>query len=74
MVGKANSTLTKRQQKVLGFIKKFMAKKGYSPTFSELSAGLKIGNTAALGHVKALEKKGAITRAPKLSRSIVVVE
>ena len=61
---------TVRQQRVLDFIAGFISEHGYSPTFREMKEGLGFsGPNAVLCHLKALGKKGYITRG-KTSRSI----
>jgi repressor LexA len=67
--------LTTRQQEVLDFIRRFTRGQGYPPTMREIAANFGFSSTnAAAAHVKALERKGAIRRSSKQSRSIVVCE
>jgi len=65
---------TDRQLEVLQAIRQLSAR-GYPPTYRELSAALGIrSNNGVRDHLRALENKGAITRAPGLARSIVLTE
>lgn len=69
--GTAHPPLTARQRDVYAFIRGMILNRGYGPTVREIGAhfGLRTPN-AAMNHLKALEKKGLITREPNLSRAI----
>ncbi|MFV2065954.1 MAG: transcriptional repressor LexA [Pirellulales bacterium] len=63
--------LTKRQRDVYVFIRDKIRQRGYGPTVREI--GEKFGISSPNGvmcHLKALEKKGLITREPNMSRAI----
>jgi len=62
--------LTFRQQEVLGFIQLYMRENGTWPSFREIEEhfGFKSTN-AVMGHIKALEKKGYISRVPGQART-----
>jgi repressor LexA len=63
--------LTERQREVYEFIRDKMRNRGYGPTVREI--GQKFGISSPNGvmcHLKALEKKGMITREPNMSRAI----
>jgi repressor LexA len=63
--------LTERQQAVYQFIREKIRSRGYGPTVREI--GLQFGIRSPNGvmcHLKALEKKGLITREPNMSRAI----
>ena len=63
--------LTKRQKSVYEFIRDKIRNRGYGPTVREI--GLNFGISSPNGvmcHLKALEKKGLITREPNMSRAI----
>jgi repressor LexA len=64
--------LTDRQQKVLDFIRKHHRKTGFPPTSREiqLQFGFK-SQTAAMNHLRALERKGAIRRIPGKARAMI---
>lgn len=64
-------TLTERQQAVYQFIREKIRTRGYGPTVREI--GLQFGIRSPNGvmcHLKALEKKGLISREPNMSRAI----
>ena len=51
--------LTKRQEEILTFIKKYSAEHGYPPAIREICAGVGLSSTATVFvHVKNLENKG----------------
>jgi repressor LexA len=63
--------LTERQQGVYEFIREKIRNRGYGPTVREIGMhfGIKSPN-GVMCHLKALEKKGAITRERNMSRAI----
>jgi len=63
--------LTPRQREILDFIQTFAAEQGYPPTVREIAGHFGIDYRAAVDHLRALEKKGSLTRSPK-SRGIQV--
>jgi repressor LexA len=66
--------LTKRQREVYDFIKNFIERKGYSPSFEEMCAGLKLNSLATVHkHLTNLEKKGLVRRDHNRSRAIDIV-
>ncbi len=68
------SQLTARQQQVYDFLTEYISASGYPPTLQEIAQHLHVsGNLGVLRHLKALERKGMITRSPGSSRSIVLV-
>lgn len=62
--------LTTRQQEVLGYIQWHMGMHGTWPSFREIEAhfGFKSTN-AVMGHLRALERKGYISRVPGQART-----
>jgi len=62
--------LTYRQQEVLGFLQFYMREQGTWPSFREIEShfGFKSTN-AVMGHLKALERKGYISRVPGQART-----
>ena len=63
--------LTKRQRKVLEFIRTKITGRGYGPTVREIGENFEINSpNGVMCHLKALEKKGLITREPNMSRAI----
>ena len=54
--------LTKKQEVILEYIKKYTAKNGYSPTIREICDGVELSSPATVFvHIKNLENKGYIT-------------
>jgi repressor LexA len=68
-------TLTIRQRAIYDFIKDKILNRGYGPTVREIGAGFKIKSpNGVMCHLKALEKKGLITREAHMSRAIQISE
>ncbi|MBI1939973.1 MAG: transcriptional repressor LexA [Acidobacteria bacterium] len=66
--------LTRRQKQVLDFLVGFINRRGYSPSFEEIGASLKLSSLATVHkHLQTLEKKGFIRRGYNQSRSVEVV-
>lgn len=67
--------LTERQQGIYNFLKDKILNRGYGPTVREIGAqfGIRSPN-GVMCHLKALEKKGLITREPHMSRAIQLRE
>jgi repressor LexA len=65
------ANLTPRQREIYEFVKDNIMNRGYGPTVREIGDefGIKSPN-GVMCHLKALEKKGLITREPNLSRAI----
>jgi repressor LexA len=65
--------LTPRQKEVLDFLVEYVERNGYSPSFEEIAAGLKLASLATVHkHITALEQKGYLKRRYNESRSIEV--
>jgi repressor LexA len=65
--------LTQRQQEVLSFIEKQQRETGLPPTTREIQAYFGFqSQTAAMNHLRALQKKGAIRKFPGKARAAVV--
>ncbi|MBI2825175.1 MAG: transcriptional repressor LexA [Planctomycetia bacterium] len=65
--------LTKRQREVYQFIREKIRHRGYGPTVREIGSQFKISSpNGVMCHLKALEKKGLITREPNMSRAIML--
>ncbi len=74
MLGKTNQpkpALTARQREIYEFLKDKILNRGYGPTVREIGAqfGIRSPN-GVMCHLKALEKKGLISREPHMSRAI----
>lgn len=65
--------LTKRQKAVFQFIRDKIENRGYGPTVREIGDRFDIGSpNGVMCHLRALEKKGLITREPNMSRAIQI--
>jgi repressor LexA len=63
--------LTTRQKSVYEFIRDKIRNRGYGPTVREIGRQFDINSpNGVVCHLKALEKKGLITREPNMSRAI----
>lgn len=62
--------LTDRQAEILNFIAGYIERNGFGPSTNEIAYRFNILGNAALDHVKALERKEAITRVPNAARTI----
>src|ERR1700734_400837 len=64
-------TLTDRQREVYEFIRDKIKNRGYGPTVREIGDHFHIKSpNGVMCHLKAMEKKGMITREPNMSRAI----
>lgn len=70
-----DSSLTKRQQEIYDFLKDKIMNRGYGPTVREIGThfGIKSPN-GVMCHLRALEKKGLITRESHMSRAIQLTD
>jgi len=67
--------LTKRQKAVYEFIREKIRSRGYGPTVREIGDHFDIRSpNGVMCHLKALEKKGMITREPNMSRAIQMTQ
>src|SRR5215467_6698751 len=63
--------ITRRQRELYDFLSRFLAEKGYSPSYEEIKEGMDLSSLATVHkHVTNLEKKGLLTRDYNRSRSI----
>lgn len=68
-------SLTTRQREVLEFIRDKIDNRGYGPTVREIGDYFEINSpNGVMCHLKALEKKGIITREPNMSRAIQLTD
>ena len=66
-----HETLTDKQRRVYEFIRDKIRNRGYGPTVREIGEHFGISSpNGVMCHLKALEKKGLITREPNMSRAI----
>ena len=65
--------LTPRQKEVVDFLVTFVDDNGYSPSYEEIAAGLKLASLATVHkHISALEARGYLKRGFNQSRSLDV--
>src|SRR5882757_3058288 len=65
--------LTTRQRDVFDFVQDKIVNRGYGPTVREIGDHFNISSpNGVMCHLKALEKKGLITREPNMSRAIML--
>jgi len=65
--------LTKRQKAVYDFIREKIRGRGYGPTVREIGSNFGIQSpNGVMCHLRALEKKGLISREPNMSRAITL--
>jgi repressor LexA len=69
-----NKTLTRRQKQVLDYISQTQTQTGIVPSTREIQDFFGFASqTAAMNHLRALERKGVITRRAGKARSVAVV-
>jgi repressor LexA len=67
--------LTKRQEQTLEFIRQSIEDRGYPPTLREIGEHMGIRSTNGVNdHLRALERKGYLTREDMKSRALKLVE
>lgn len=67
--------LTDRQREILDFIREKITNRGYGPTVREIAFAFDINSpNGVMCHLKALEKKGFITRDRRPARGIMLAD
>jgi repressor LexA len=67
--------LTPRQRQIFDFVQDKINNRGYGPTVREIGERFEINSpNGVMCHLKALEKKGLITREPNMSRAIQLTD
>jgi len=65
--------LSSKQQKIINFIRRFLADRHYPPTIRDILVGCGLSSTSVVNYnLKILEKEGYIHRHPEVSRGIVI--
>jgi repressor LexA len=65
--------LTRRQHELCEFLRSFIERHGYAPSFQEIADALGLSSLATIHeHLTNLERKGAIRRYPNARRGISV--
>jgi repressor LexA len=68
-----DTTLTKRQLELLGFVRDFRRRSGYSPTMREIAGSFGLSSVATVAeHLDSLEAKGLIKRERDRARSVLL--
>jgi repressor LexA len=68
-------TLSSRQQRILGFIRHFLADKSFPPTIRDIVSGCGISSTSVADYnLEILEKEGFIRRHREVSRGIELLD
>ena len=69
--GKRKTSLTKRQREIYEFLRDKITNRGYGPTVREIGLHFDIRSpNGVMCHLKALERKGLISREQNMSRAI----
>jgi len=67
------STITKRQKQIYDYIKGYIERKGFSPTFEEIKKHFKLSALSTVHqHIETLAKKGMLNKDSYNARSIVL--
>src|SRR3954465_13076029 len=67
--------LTKRQQEIFDFIKKYSAKYGYPPTVRDIGKAVGLASSSTVhAHLSNLEKVGLLRRAPSKPRALELLD
>ena len=68
-------TLYRRQKQILGFVKQYIEKYGYSPTLGEIAESIGVSSLATVHeHLQALSAKGVIKKFEGAVRGIEVID
>lgn len=62
--------LTPKQLQLVDYIRDYSREHGYSPTLEEMASQFGVSKVTVFEHMKALEKKGAVTRSYHKARSV----
>jgi repressor LexA len=67
--------LTKRQQEILDFIKRYLARHGYPPTVRDIGAAVGLASSSTVHqHLANLERAGLIRRDPSKPRALELLD
>ena len=68
-------TLSPKQRRILGFLRRFRDEKDYPPTVRDILRGCGISSTSVVDYnLKVLEREGYIRRDPEVSRGIELLD
>lgn len=75
MLADTDTRLTARQQELLNFLRSYQRSEGVMPSTRDIQRHFGFSSqTAAMSHLRALEKKGVIQRHPHKARAVVFPE
>jgi repressor LexA len=66
--------LTEKQQKIINFIKSYIEKQSYPPSYDEIAQHFKIKKPSVFDHLNALVKKGYLKKLTYRARTLVIQE
>lgn len=64
--------LTRRQNEVVCFVRRFVRSRGFPPTLREIADELGVNHTAVAGHLLAAERKGVLRRSGRTARGLTL--
>lgn len=62
--------LTDRQLSMLLYVRRYIAERGYAPSFGDVADEFNIHRNGARQHIMALKRKGYLAHDPNVARSI----
>ena len=69
-----NTQIMGRELEILNYVTAFIATYGYSPSIREIVGATSIPSTSVVNYyLQKLERRGYITREPRIARSIVLL-
>lgn len=66
--------LTKKQQKIINFIRGYIDEYSYPPTYDEIATHFNMKKPSVFDHLNAIERKGYLKKIPKRARTIELFE
>jgi len=70
-----DATLTKRQQEIFAFIKRYSAQHGYPPTVRDIGSAVGLASSSTVhAHLANLEKAGVLRRDPSKPRALELLD
>jgi repressor LexA len=74
MIGETVPTLTRRQSQLYNFIKNFIEKKGYSPSYQEMLEHMEVHSKQIIySFLESLQKHNKIKKIKHMARSIEIL-
>lgn len=66
--------LTKKQARIIKFIKEYLERNGYPPSYDEIAEHFKMAKPSVFDHLNAIQKKGYIRKRHYRARTIELLE